>query len=252
MRKALLFAPMLMLLLTACGGGGEKDLAAELQAQYAAVESAAMEADITCHYEGELRVYTMACAYTPASSTVTVTAPANLAGISATVKDGALTLSYEDVSLDAGSYSAAAISPVASLPKLMEAAASGYITERGEESLEERQCLRLACDLKDEDGALYTTWFDQETLLPLHSEISVDGEVVFEVDWTSFQVTEQNTGNSGETDGAGAQGETPPAGTQENPPAGQGYAGAADEAQPPAADTWTEADEAAAYAEAEE
>ena len=37
MRKALLFAPMLMLLLTACGGGGEKvDPAVELQAQYAA------------------------------------------------------------------------------------------------------------------------------------------------------------------------------------------------------------------------
>ena len=47
MRKALLFAPMLMLLLTACGGGGEKvDPAAELQAQYAALGSATMEADV--------------------------------------------------------------------------------------------------------------------------------------------------------------------------------------------------------------
>ena len=55
MRKALLFAPMLMLLLTACGGGAEKDLAADLQAQYAAVEEAVMEADITCHYKDEVR-----------------------------------------------------------------------------------------------------------------------------------------------------------------------------------------------------
>ena len=54
MRKALLFAPMLMLLLTACGGGGEKvDPAAELQAQYAALGSATMEADVICHYAGK-------------------------------------------------------------------------------------------------------------------------------------------------------------------------------------------------------
>ena len=43
---------MLMLLLTACGGGGEKvDPAAQLQSQYAALASATMEADITCHYD---------------------------------------------------------------------------------------------------------------------------------------------------------------------------------------------------------
>ena len=112
MRKALLFAPMLMLLLTACGGGGEKvDPAVELQAQYAALSAATMEADVICHYDGETRTYTLLCAYTPAESTVTVLAPANLSGISATVADGKLHLSYEDVSLDAGGYSAAAISP---------------------------------------------------------------------------------------------------------------------------------------------
>ena len=62
MRKALLFAPMLMLLLTACGGGEEKDPAAVLQQQYAAVAEATMEADVTCHYEGEERTYTLLCA----------------------------------------------------------------------------------------------------------------------------------------------------------------------------------------------
>ena len=182
---------MLTLLLTACGGE-EKDPVGELQRQYAAVTAATMEADITCHYDEEDRAYTLLCAYTPESSTVTVLAPANLAGISATVSNGTLTLSYEDVSLDAGSYSAAAISPVAALPKLMEAAGTGYITEQSKEVLGERSCLRLACDLKEDSGTLYTTWFDEETLLPLRSEISADGAVVFEVAWSSFEVTGRN------------------------------------------------------------
>ena len=226
MRKALLFAPMLMLLLTACGGE-EKDPAAELQAQYANLTGAVMEADVSCHYADEDRAYTLLCDYAPERSTVTVLSPANLAGISATVENGTLTLSYEDISLDAGGYSAAAISPVAALPKLMQAAASGYVTEKSEETVGERPCLRLACDLPDDEGSVYTTWFDQETLLPLRSEISAEGTVVFEVAWTRFEVT-----GSGEPAVPAVPAE--PGAPQE---------GAGD---------WTAADEAAAYASAEE
>ena len=228
MRKALLFAPMLMLLLTACGGE-EKDPAAELQAQYANLAGAVMEAEVSCHYADEDRTYTLLCDYAPERSTVTVLSPANLAGISATVENGTLTLSYEDISLDAGGYSAAAISPVAALPKLMEAAAAGYVTEKSEETVGERPCLRLACDLPDDEGSVYTTWFDQETLLPLRSEISAEGAVVFEVAWTRFEVT------GGGAPAAPAIPAEPGAPQEESGEAG-----------------WTAADEAAAYASAEE
>ncbi len=188
MRKALLFAPMLMLLLTACGGGEEKDLGAELQQQYAQLSAATMEADITCHYGDEVREYTMLCAYTPDSSTVTVLAPEDLAGISATVSGGELTLSYDDISLDAGTYSAAAVSPVAALPRLMEAAGRGFVTEHSRETVGERQCLRLCCDLEGQEDTVYATWFDEETLLPIHSEILDDGVLVFAVEWKQFTV----------------------------------------------------------------
>ncbi len=226
MRKALLFAPMLMLLLTACGGE-EKDPAAELQAQYANLTGAVMEAEVSCHYADEDRAYTLLCDYAPERSTVTVLSPANLAGISATVENGTLTLSYEDISLDAGGYSAAAISPVAALPKLMQAAASGYVTEKSEETVGERPCLRLACDLPDDEGSVYTTWFDQETLLPLRSEISAEGTVVFEVAWTRFEVT---GGGEPAVPAVPAEPGAPQEGTSD----------------------WTAADEAAAYASAEE
>ncbi len=189
MRKALILAPMLILLLTACGTGEENDVTAQLQQQYAAVESATMEAEIVCHYDDEVRTYTLLCAYTPEKSTVTVLSPENLAGISAQVENGTLTLSYDDISLDAGTYSAAAVSPVVALPKLMEAAAWGYPAEQSEETLGERTCIRLGCDLSDEPGTMYTTWFDTQSLLPLRSEISVDGTLLFEVTWSRFEVT---------------------------------------------------------------
>ena len=251
MRKALLFAPMLMLLLTACGGGGEKaDPAAELQAQYAALSSATMEADVTCHYDDEVRAYTLLCAYTPSESTVMVLAPANLSGISATVADGKLHLSYDDISLDAGGYSAAAISPVAALPRLMAAAGSGYLTEQSEETVGERSCLRLACDLPDDESTLYTTWFDKETLLPLRSEITVDGALIFEVAWNRFEVTGTIEEPPGQPEDSGPPEngtEAPgPDGNQAEQPA------APEDAAQPEADAWTEAEEAAAYADVED
>lgn len=249
MRKALLFAPMLMLLLTACGGGGEKaDPAAELQAQYAALGAATMEADVVCHYADELRTYTLLCAYTPEESTVTVLAPANLSGISATVADGKLHLNYEDVSLDAGGYSAAAISPVAALPRLMAAAGSGYLTEQSEETVGDRTCLRLACDLPDDETTLYTTWFDQETLLPLRSEITSDGEMVFEVAWNRFEVASQAPDPQAAPPSGGEQPAEEPSGQT----APEDPAAPAEDASQPAEDAWTEAEEAAAYASAEE
>jgi len=250
-RKALLFAPMLMLLLTACGGGGEKvDPAAELQAQYAALDAATMEADVICHYADELRTYTLLCAYTPAESTVTVLAPANLSGISATVADGKLHLNYEDVSLDAGGYSAAAISPVAALPRLMAAAGGGYLTEQSEETLGDRTCLRLACDLPDDETTVYTTWFDQETLLPLRSEITTDGEMVFEVAWNRFEVTGQAAPEDTQT--TPPPDEAQPEGEDSGQTAPEDPAAPAENGTQPAEDTWTEAEEAAAYAAAEE
>ena len=189
MRKALLFALMLMLLLTACGGGEETNAVTQLQQQYAAVKSATMEAEIICHYDDEVRSYTLLCAYTPERSTITVLSPENLAGISAQVENGTLTLRYDDISLDAGTYSAAAVSPVMALPKLMEAAAWGYPAQQGEEMQGERLCIRLGCDLNDEPGTVYTTWFDRETLLPLRSEICMDGVLLFEINWSRFEVT---------------------------------------------------------------
>ena len=189
MRKAMIFALTLMFLLTACGGGEENNVVTQLQQQYAAVGSATMEAEIVCHYDDEVRKYTLLCAYSPEKSTVTVLSPENLAGISAQVENGTLTLSYDDISLDAGTYSAAAVSPVVALPKLMEAAAWGYPAEQSEEMLGERTCIRLGCDLSDEPGTLYTTWFDAQSLLPLRSEIAVDGTLLFEIAWSRFEVT---------------------------------------------------------------
>ncbi len=137
---------------------------------------------------------------------------------------------------------------MAALPRLMAAAGGGYLTEQSEETLGDRTCLRLACDLPDDETTVYTTWFDQETLLPLRSEITADGEMVFEVAWNRFEVTSQ----------AAPQDSTAAPPAEDGQPDASGQTAPADPAVPqeepaqPAEDARAEADEAAAYASAEE
>ncbi len=133
------------------------------------------------------------------------------------------------------------------MPRLMAAAGNGYITEQSQESLEERSCLRLACDLPDDESTVYTTWFDQETLLPLRSEIAVDGTVAFEVAWNRFEVTGRAAPDE--------EGATPPetgnqpdaSGDQPAEPEQSG-GGTQPEPQDLSAQTWSPEEEAAAYA----
>ena len=109
--------------------------------------------------------------------------------------------------------------------------------------------------MPDDEATVYTTWFDKETLLPLRSEVTSGGEMVFEVAWNRFEVTSQSApaapedGSApGDSSAAPEDGQTePPAQPEAQPPTPEGG-----ETPQPAEDAWTEADEAAAYASAEE
>lgn len=77
--KRMLILPLCLLLL--CGGCGKKSgAAADIQAQYSRIHTAQMEAEVTFHTPQENRSFTLQCAFTPESSTVTVTAPETVAG----------------------------------------------------------------------------------------------------------------------------------------------------------------------------
>ena len=76
--KRMLILPLCLLLL--CGGCGKKSgAAADIQAQYGRIDTAQMEAEVTFHTTQEDRTFTLQCAFTPESSTVTVTAPETVA-----------------------------------------------------------------------------------------------------------------------------------------------------------------------------
>jgi len=182
--KKIWITALCLLLLSGCGSARQ---GVSLQEQYAAVTGAELTAEITCHLPDEKRQYQVTCTYDAEnSSEIVITAPAELAGVKATVSGDDLTLTYEDLALSAGTVEA--ISPVNCLPWLMHAAASGYVLEEGRETVEDRDCLRMAFDTTGPDGdkVLCTVWFDRETLYPVYSEFALDGQLLLSVRVISF------------------------------------------------------------------
>ena len=204
MRKALLFALMMTLCLSLTGCGGEtaeKQETEELQMKFQNLSAATVEAELTCHYGDEVRTYTLRCSYTPEESTVEVLAPEDLAGISATLTGEALTLQYDGILLDAGTYSGTEISPIWAVPSMLRAMGQGYPLETGREALGETECLRVTFEMTSSDGGKQYTavWFD-ENGIPLQGEITLEETVVYTAVLTQFTAEETDHGTITEED----------------------------------------------------
>ena len=187
MRKVWLFALMMALFpLAGCGGGEETAADVLPLSQLSAAE---MEGEVVCHYEQEIRTYTLSCAWTPESARVTVLAPEEAAGISAVWDGETAALTFGDMVLDAGSLSGSSLSPASVLPAMAAAIRDGYPLEQGKERLGDTDCRRITYDV-DEGKTLYSIWYTEENV-PVRCEVEQDGRLAFEVAITAFSGEEE-------------------------------------------------------------
>ena len=187
MKKLFALLLPLSLLLTACGETAQT--AENIQTQYSQLATADLAAKVTCHLNGETRSYELTCTVTKDGSSTTVTAPEELAGITATVTPDGLTVTYDGTALSAGDLYD--VCPANCLPYLLNAIADGYLLEQGTEELNGVSCYRMALDTTAKSGekVLCTVWIDQNTLIPRYAEFAQDDTVILTVELTAFECT---------------------------------------------------------------
>jgi outer membrane lipoprotein-sorting protein len=177
MRVRFFGAFLLVILAAGCSAGGGSDTAARVKEHHAALENAVYHVTVRTDF-GD-RVLDFDVQYTHhkfGSGRMEIIAPEIIAGIGAEVTEGGTSLIYDGLSLDLGALPGTGLSPMESLPYMINQWSAGYVTQTGSEKRAGRQLVTLTTRRTEGGGVLETrTWFDADTLSPVVSELYVDG-----------------------------------------------------------------------------
>ena len=194
MRKLLCCVPMMILLLTACAGGpagiseGEQ-LSLTIRGEYLEATAWTAAAAVTADYGQRVYRYEMAAASTGDETTLTLSAPEEVAGITAHVDGETGAMEYDGLWVETGPLDGDGLTPVSAVPALMEVARSGYITACCLEEGAGAALLRMDCgDPEGQPGTGVETvlWFDAATHALVRGEVSVDGFRVILCEFSDF------------------------------------------------------------------
>lgn len=191
--------PMMTLLLTLalCGcGSGESgnDLALALRTDFLAMEGCAGSMEVTADYGERVYEYTVEFSGNQTQGLdLVLTAPEEVAGITAHVAQGQTALEFDGLVLETGPLNENGLSPLDALPTFLTAMQSGYIAETGEETMDEQAFLRLTFREPEKPagkGLESVLWFEQETKTLRKGELRSDGRMVVRCDFSSFTLVQ--------------------------------------------------------------
>ena len=165
--------PMILCFCFILTGCGRRDIQVRFDAmseRLKACESLSFTANIRAEYEDKTARFTLGYEEDSQGGTVTVLAPELIKGVKAHVASGSTELQYDSVVLDTGALDNFGLSPLSSLPILVEALRCAYLDSFWEEDG------MTVLQLQPRDSLKCTVWFDSN-MVPLRSEL-VSGDRV--------------------------------------------------------------------------
>ena len=185
----------LLLCLCLCGCVGEQgdnDLTLQLRADFLSRTGCAGTMDLTVDYGQRVYEYTVDFSETEKDGlSMVITAPDEVAGITAHITDGQTALEYDGLQLETGPLNSDGLSPMDALSAFFTAMESGYMAETGSEMLGETAVLRICCrdpELDPGQGLETVLWFDKAQKTLLRGEVRSDGSTVIQCEFSAFNL----------------------------------------------------------------
>ena len=185
----------LLLCLCLCGCVGEQgdnDLTLQLRADFLSRTGCAGTMDLTVDYGQRVYEYTVDFSETEKDGlSMVITAPEEVAGITARITDGQTALEYDGLQLETGPLNSDGLSPMDALSAFFTAMESGYMAETGSEMLGETEVLRICCrdpELDPGQGLETVLWFDKAQKTLLRGEVRSDGSTVIQCEFSAFNL----------------------------------------------------------------
>lgn len=174
----------LILTLTACKNVSVSDVAEKISGELQSSQKILMTAKVKADYGSKVYDFKISCSKTPEETRLEIKEPESLAGISAVCVDGGWELSFDGTQVTTGVLTRNGLSPAEALPALISQWQDGYVTGAVFEKY--GGVKSAALDTCFADDIIQRTWFDMESLLPIHSEISQNGTVVISCDFENI------------------------------------------------------------------
>lgn len=183
----------LLLALSACGGAEgspAEQLALELRGAYLGLEGCTASLEVTADYGQRVYRYAMDLSWQREGETViTLTAPQEVAGVTARLREGESALEYDGVRVETGPLDTQGLSPLEAPPLLLETLRTGFLAECVLEDRDGTEVLHLTSrdpERAPGDGRELQLWLDAATGVLLRGEIAWEGETVIQCDVTAF------------------------------------------------------------------
>ena len=220
MRKTRLLLPILLTaLLTSCAqtggmpGAGQEPTAEEearqIRTAFLAANSCTGTTEVTVDY-GQ-RVYEFGLDFTwvrDGETVLTLTAPSDLAGLTARIAQGQSRLEFDGISLDTGELTGEGLAPLELVPTLMDWVQMGFMAQCAYETLGETPVLRIQFrdpDMQAGTGTECTAWFTRTDHALLRAELFWNGELVLSGDFSNFTLGDVSNGDEQEQDLGGSE-----------------------------------------------
>ena len=182
------------------GEQGDNDLTLQLRADFLSRAGCSGTMDLTADYGQRVYGYTVDFSETGKDGlSMVITAPENVAGVTARIADGQTALEYDGLQLETGPLNGDGLSPMDALPAFFTAMESGYIAETGSERMGETEVLRICCrdpELDPGQGLETVLWFDKAQKTLLLGEVRSDGFTVIRSKFSAF-ILQQPTNEKG-------------------------------------------------------
>lgn len=170
--KRVLPLMLCFILLCGCADDGKAQFA-EFVGIVSSAENISFTAKVSAQYSDKTAQFTLGYAQTADGATVSVIEPELLSGIKANVAGRSLSLEFDGAILDIGTLDDAELSPMSSLPLIVQAMRDGHL----EISWVEDEM--IAARIIPADDYVVTLWIDS-SLTPVSAEISyMENTVVF-------------------------------------------------------------------------
>lgn len=188
------------ILLTGCGKKTEREQFENIRASIAQARTVTLDAAVTASFPDRTEEFTLHCVRESGDWVMTVTAPEQIAGVTARMSGTDSSIVYDDVILPTGDLTDCGIIPINVVPTALETLLDGYLssswTEKG----------GLAVKVIRDDTVAVTVWFDEEDV-PRMAELAENG--VVKASCTIENFTIEGSGNNGNTEETDMGGNTP-------------------------------------------